>query len=279
MAAPPLVNPPMPLLTPIPGGFTYGKIIRVKGMLSPMPQRFAINLQCGPNTQPRDDMALHFNVRMAERAVVRNSLVFGQWGHEEKHGHMFPFVPGQAFEILFLADSNQYKIAINGQHFTEFHCRMPMERVSYLSADGDITIHMITFEGGHGAPGQMPMPGGHVPPMPMPAPAHPGGHVPPHGAPYPPGMAAPYPTQPGMPYPAAPGYPGAPGGYPAHYAHLSPKSAKKAAKKQAKAQKKAMKYGLPMAAAGVGAYALHKGVRHGFHGHSSSSSSSSSEEE
>ena len=164
---------------------------------------------------------------MAERVVVRNSLTFGQWGHEEKHGPVFPFIAGQAFEILIMAEPNQYKIAINSQHFTEFNCRMPLERVSYLSADGDITINMITFEGGYGAPGhaQMPM----AMPMPTP-PMHPGAYVPPpHGAPYPAGMTAPYPTQPGMPYHAAPGYPGAMPGAPNPYAHLSPKSAKKAA--------------------------------------------------
>ena len=47
---------------------------------------------------------------MHERAVVRNSLIGGQWGQEERHGHMFPFVPGQGFEMLILADSHQYKV-------------------------------------------------------------------------------------------------------------------------------------------------------------------------
>lgn len=71
---------------------------------------FAVNLQCGPNTNPRDDLALHVNARIHERVVVRNSLVSGQWGPEERHGSMFPFVPGQGFEILILAESNNYKV-------------------------------------------------------------------------------------------------------------------------------------------------------------------------
>jgi len=215
----------------------------------------------------------------------------GNWGQEERHCPTFPFLPGQGFEIVILADSHHYKIAINGHHFTEFHCRAPMERVSYLSADGEIMITTITFEGGshHGhmpGPGHMPAPmphnpsyGGGVAPYPPQVPHNPGYGGP---APYPAGMN-PYPTQPGMPYPAAPGMAGYPAaGYTTGYGHLSPKSAKKAAKKQAKAQKKAMKYGLGAAGLGVGAYALHKGMKHGhhgYHGHGSSSSSSSSEEE
>lgn len=285
MAATSIANPQMPLLAPIPGGFMHGKIIRIQGSLSPNAQRFAVNLQCGPNTNPRDDLALHLNARIHERVVVRNSLISGHWGQEERHGSMFPFVPGQGFEILLLAESHNYKIAINGQHFAEFRSRTPMERVSYISADGEIMISMINFEGGaHGMPGHAPMP---MAPMPMPmpgmpqhghqqypAPGMPHQHYPAPGMPhqpYPaPGM---YPTQPGM------GYPTQPGMHPAQYGHLSPKSAKKAAKKQAKAQKKALKYGIPLAAVGVGAYGLHHGMKHhhGYHGHSSSSSSSSSE--
>lgn len=47
---------------------------------------------------------------MHERAVVRNSLISGVWGQEERHGAMFPFIPGQGFELLILADAHQYKV-------------------------------------------------------------------------------------------------------------------------------------------------------------------------
>ncbi len=113
-----------------------------------------------------------------------------------------------------------------------------MERVSYLSADGEIVIHMINFEGGsHGVPGHgmpghgMPMP---VPmpvpmPMPMPAPMPSMPHAPSHHGHHPSYPASGmYPTQPGMSYPAQPGMPGmypAPGMPPVNYSHLSPKSA------------------------------------------------------
>lgn len=106
-----------------------------------------------------------------------------------------------------------------------------MERVSYLSADGEIMITTITFEGGSHSghmPGHMPAPMPHNPgyvggatPYPPQMPHNPGygGHG---QAPYPAGMN-PYPTQPGMPYPA--GSHGMVPGYPAGYGHLSPKSA------------------------------------------------------
>ena len=118
-----------------------------------------------------------------------------------------------------------------------------MERVSYLSADGEIMISMINFEGGaHGMPGMhapmpapmpMPMPGmphhGH---QPYPAPGMPQhGHQPhpAHGMPQHGHQHYPAPGMPHQPYPNQGGYPTQPGmGYPtqpgAHYGHLSPKS-------------------------------------------------------
>lgn len=119
-----------------------------------------------------------------------------------------------------------------------------MERVSYLTADGEIMISMITFEGGsqHGVPGHgmpghgmqtqmpvpMPMPMPVPVPVPVPMPGMP--HAPSHHGhhqPYPtPGM--PYPSQPGM-YPSQPGMHQAPGMHHApgmpYYGNLSPKSA------------------------------------------------------
>lgn len=71
--------------------------------------RFTINLQCGPNVNPRDDLALHLSIRVPERVVVRNTLTMGQWGTEERQGG-FPFVAGQGFEVLLLSDTNHYKV-------------------------------------------------------------------------------------------------------------------------------------------------------------------------
>lgn len=93
-------------------GFVKGKYVYILSNIFPFSvTSFAINLQCGPNTNPRDDLALHLNIRIQERAVVRNSLIGGHWGQEERHGSVFPFVPGQGFEILLLAEVNNYKVS------------------------------------------------------------------------------------------------------------------------------------------------------------------------
>lgn len=220
--ASPLYNPPLPYVGPIPGGvLAVGTLIRIQGTPHHAARCFAVNLQCGPNVHPRDDIALHLSpVFSPPPRVVRNSIQAQQWGPEESHGDPFPLVAGQKFEILVLTEHDHYKIAINGMHYAEFRHRIPIQRVTHLAIDGDTTINLIQFEG---SPSMAAPPAPMYPPlgdmsMPMPVPVMPSGRVSPYGGDG--GHGAPYPTQPGYPaagYPPAPGGGYPPGGMPAGY--------------------------------------------------------------
>lgn len=221
--ASPLYNPPLPYVGPIPGGvLAVGTLIRIQGTPHHSARCFAINLQCGPNVHPRDDIALHLSpVFSPPPRVVRNSIQAQQWGPEESHGDPFPLVAGQKFEILVLTEHDHFKIAINGAHYAEFRHRIPIHRVTHLAMDGDTAINLIQFEGSPSmsapaAPMYPPLGGDMA--MPMPMPVIPSGRVSPYGGDVG-GHGAPYPAQPGYPaaggYPPAPGYP--PGGMPTGY--------------------------------------------------------------
>lgn len=71
--------------------------------------RFNVDLKTGPVLQPSDDINLHLSVRPNEHAIVRNNLVRQGWGSEERHGGC-PIGYGQQFEILILAESDQFKV-------------------------------------------------------------------------------------------------------------------------------------------------------------------------
>lgn len=243
----PIYNPNVPYVGIVPGGVLQpGALIRIQGTAHVGARCFAVNLQCGPNTSPRDDVALHLSpVFSPPPRVVRNSIQQHQWGPEESHGPPFPFVAGQGFEMLVLAEQNRYKIAINGAHYTEFNHRIPLHRVTHISIDGEVSIIMLAFEGtaASSAP-PMPaapvaaasMPGASLPPYPisggdmampspMSMPVPDSGRTSPYGGdpPMPPlgpqyGVApAPYPQQPGYGagYPHGPPAGTYPGGYPA----------------------------------------------------------------
>ncbi|XP_050676667.1 galectin-4-like isoform X2 [Leptidea sinapis] len=146
----------IPCVHPIPSGFFPGRMIRFQGSVPPGAQRFAINLQCGPNTDPRDDMALHLNFRFVEMCVVRNHLSSLSWGIEETSGGM-PLTRGDTFEALLLCEPQSIKVALNGVHFCEFPHRIPYQRISHLTVDGDVMINFIGFEGAQPPPTQMYM--------------------------------------------------------------------------------------------------------------------------
>ncbi|XP_077290863.1 uncharacterized protein LOC143914490 isoform X2 [Arctopsyche grandis] len=144
--AQPVYNPPIPYLGPIPGGCQPGQMITIDGFIPNHAQRFAINIQCGPGVNPRDDIALHINVRFPEMCIVRNNLQSMNWGAEDVSGGM-PLSPGKNFQAILLCEQQSFKLALNGQHFCEFQHRTPIYRVSHLTIDGDVTISMIQFQG------------------------------------------------------------------------------------------------------------------------------------
>ena len=120
-------------------------MIRVQGRIHPTAQRFAINLQCGPNTEPRDNIAIHFSPQFDSRKVVRNSLQNLMWGPEESIGY-FPFSPGQPFEVILLCEASHFKIAVNEAHYTEFEHRMAYQNISHITVDGDLDLTAVRFE-------------------------------------------------------------------------------------------------------------------------------------
>lgn len=63
----------------------------------------------GPIINPSDDINLHLSVRPNEQAIVRNHMVHQVWGPEERYGGC-PISYGQPFEILILAENDQFKV-------------------------------------------------------------------------------------------------------------------------------------------------------------------------
>ena len=109
--------------------------------------RFAINIQTGPALRPCDDVNLHLSVRPSEHVIVRNHMERQNWGAEERYGGC-PIAYGSQFEILILAESDKFKIAINGTHFCEFVHRLALHRAQFVHITGDgLNCQSILVEG------------------------------------------------------------------------------------------------------------------------------------
>lgn len=61
------------------------------------------------------DIAFHLNPRVREGVVVRNSMVGGTWGQEEKQISINPFKEGQYFDVSIVIHS--YILYYNGDRW------------------------------------------------------------------------------------------------------------------------------------------------------------------
>ncbi|EGK97239.1 AGAP013132-PA [Anopheles gambiae str. PEST] len=96
-----------------------------------LPCRFNINLQVGPNVDPRDNSALHISIRPREGLIVRNTYQFQSWGVEERFGGC-PVQKRSYFDVSITVKPDSYGIAVNGCHFCDFNHRMPYASVRFI---------------------------------------------------------------------------------------------------------------------------------------------------
>ncbi|XP_051891202.1 galectin-4-like isoform X8 [Pristis pectinata] len=141
---PPVYNPPIPYVGPIPGSLQDGNMIQIKGRVVPHSNRFHVNLQCG--TEPGHcDVAFHFNPRFeCPGYVVCNSFENRRWSSEERK-HELPIQKGETFQLLILVQNDSYKVAVNDKHFLEFKHRLPLSRVNTICIDGQVEIVSLSF--------------------------------------------------------------------------------------------------------------------------------------
>jgi len=136
-AKPAIHQPPVPYIDAIPGGLRPGSQIFITGTPNANANRFEVNLKAGP------DIAFHFNPRFHDRIVVANSCRSGNWDNEERQSHQFPFMGSATFDLLIACDSNQLKVAVNGQHFITFAHRIPFQYIDAIEVRGDLRLQQI----------------------------------------------------------------------------------------------------------------------------------------
>jgi hypothetical protein len=156
-------NPSNPYRGAIQNGLVPGKQIFISGVLT--------GDQLKMNLRTNNAIAFHFNPRISQNCVVRNTEK-GAWGPEERDGPM-PFRVGQAFEIVILVEEYQYQIAVNGQHSYTYKHRVPYQEVNTLDISGQVQLHRIVYSGGANSnpnmstspavPFQLPIVGGPAP--------------------------------------------------------------------------------------------------------------------
>lgn len=140
-------NPHLPFATPIVRGPQPGRMIQISGHIPHHSGRFVVNLQNGQQQEP-NEIPLHLSIRFNDPSnphtpvVVRTNRSYGNWGSEERDGPS-PFVRGGHFDMLILIEHNEFKIAVNGQHFTSFRHRNPLQEANHIGISGDVQIYSV----------------------------------------------------------------------------------------------------------------------------------------
>lgn len=103
-----------------------GSHIICKGTPSEELPWFAINIGSGDVDSGTADIAVHFNVRIPQCYVVRNTRRHGKWGPEETTAYrLFPFKYDQPFTIEILMDEKESFWSVDGVHYCNYTHRNP----------------------------------------------------------------------------------------------------------------------------------------------------------
>uniref|UniRef100_A0A3B4T4V1 Galectin n=1 Tax=Seriola dumerili TaxID=41447 RepID=A0A3B4T4V1_SERDU len=85
---------PVPYANMIPGGMFPKRTIIIRGMVPYGADKISINFVVSRSR----DIAFHMNPRVREGIVVRNSMIGGNWGLEDRELSLNPFMEGQYFD-------------------------------------------------------------------------------------------------------------------------------------------------------------------------------------
>ncbi|XP_049329549.1 uncharacterized protein lgals4 isoform X4 [Astyanax mexicanus] len=137
----PVVNPAIPYVGTIPEGIKPDMAVCFQGTVPADSDQFAINFKTG--SSDGDDVALHFNPRIGQK-VTLNSFRNGKWESEES-ASAEPFTRGAPFTMFFAINTEGYEVFVNGVKHCMFKHRIPVEKVSTLNIDGNVSLNMIGY--------------------------------------------------------------------------------------------------------------------------------------
>lgn len=107
--------------------------------------RFSINFSATPR-MGEGDILFHLNPRPSEGVCIRNALLNGSWGAEEKWQPYFPFDDGRSFSIKIEVTNDAFRTFVNGRPFVDFLHRADFRAGKYLILREGAEYYDVIFQ-------------------------------------------------------------------------------------------------------------------------------------
>ncbi|XP_060094710.1 16 kDa beta-galactoside-binding lectin-like [Heteronotia binoei] len=120
------------------------KSIEVKGRVHSEAKSFALNFGSDAS-----NLVLHYNARFNSegdfKTIVCNSMKDRKWG-EPRRDDQFPFQQGKEAMIWVSFDAKNVTVKVYETHEIKFPNRLGLERLEYLSVDGDFQVQSVKID-------------------------------------------------------------------------------------------------------------------------------------
>ncbi|XP_076385311.1 tectonin beta-propeller repeat-containing peroxin 23 isoform X1 [Megachile rotundata] len=133
-------------------GFKHGSSLEITVCIHDDADRLSFNLVCYTTTFVKQksvieshDVALHFNPRLKENIIVRNTYQNGQWGDEERNGES-PIKAGSDLTLKIICEVQGYRILIDDAEFTFYSHRIPPESITHFRMKGLMTLCSVLYK-------------------------------------------------------------------------------------------------------------------------------------
>ncbi|VDO94053.1 unnamed protein product [Soboliphyme baturini] len=107
---------------------------------------FSVNLCTGPSEE--EDIVLHINYRIKDKAIVCNSLKDGVWLPKEVRFKISNKV-GDKFDLRVRCHDDKYQIFSDHKDLGEFKHRLAVSSVKYLRIKGTCDLKAVLWEGNY----------------------------------------------------------------------------------------------------------------------------------
>ncbi|KAJ8680209.1 hypothetical protein QAD02_015996 [Eretmocerus hayati] len=146
-----VIGKTLPFESILHNGFGPGSSLIISVCIHDDADRVSFNLVCHTMTTNKfkqtvesNDVAFHFNPRLSENLIVRNTYQNNQWGDEEREGES-PIRSGSNLSLTIKCEERGYRVSINDAEFTFFCHRINPQNITHLRIKGKLTLCKVLY--------------------------------------------------------------------------------------------------------------------------------------